>query len=424
MTDQKNPGFSTNQLHVGTTAAAATPRALPIYLTAGFTFDNFEQGVSHFGEGTGYAYTRTGNPTIDAVEDKITAIEGGTRSLLVGSGQAAVSTAIFALAGAGDHIVSSTHIYEGSRGLFLDLLPRLGITVTFVDDIANPEAWRAAITDNTKILFGESISNATNLLIDVAAVAAVGRECGIPLIIDNTFATPYLFRPLEHGAALSVHSTSKFLSGQGSVIGGVIVDGGTFDADIHRARFPHLVTKSRLGGASYAEKYGADTFTGYAKESIAPRIGPTLSPLSAFLLGQGIETLSLRVRELSRQALEVAKYLEKHPAVESVDYVGLPNHPHHELAQQLLPRGYGSVFSFTLRGGREAAAHVVNSVQTFTHMTHLGDVRSLLLHPETTSHAFRTPEERAEVGVYPGTLRVSVGLEDLDDLFADLDRVL
>lgn len=424
MTDQKILGFSTRQVHVGTTAAPATPRALPIHLTAGFTFDSFEQGVAHFGEGTGYGYTRTGNPTIDAVEEKLAALESGTRALLVGSGQAAVSTAILALAGAGDHIVSSTHIYEGSRGLFLDLLPRLGISVTFIDDIADPEAWRAAITDNTKVLFGESISNAANLLFDVAAVAALGREYGIPLVIDNTFATPYLFRPLEHGAALSVHSTSKFLSGQGSVIGGVIVDGGTFDAVVHGARFPHLVTKSRLGGASFAEKYGASTFTGYAKESVAPRLGPTLSPLNAFLIGQGVETLSLRVREHSRQALVIAQYLQQHPAVESVDYVGLPTHPSHELAQTLLPRGYGSVFSFTLRGGRDSAARVVNTVQTFTHMTHLGDVRSLVLHPETTSHAFRTPEERAEVGVYPGTLRVSIGLEDLDDLIADLDRVL
>ena len=424
MTDQKNLGFSTQQLHVGTTAAAATPRALPIHLTAGFTFDSFEQGIAHFGDGAGYGYTRIGNPTIDAVEEKLAALESGTKALLVGSGQAAVSTAVLALAGAGDHIVSSTHIYEGTRGLFLDLLPRLGITVTFIDDIANPDAWRDAITEDTKILFGESISNAANLVFDVATVATIGREHGVPLIIDNTFATPYLFRPLEHGAALSVHSTSKFLSGHGSVIGGVIVDGGTFDADIHASRFPHLVTPSRLGGASYAEKYGRSTFTGYAKESVAPRLGPTLSPLNAFLIGQGVETLSLRVREHSRQALAIAHFLAEHPAVESVDYVGLETHPCHKLAQSLLPRGFGSVFSFTLRGGRDAAAHVVNNVETFTHMTHLGDVRSLVLHPETTSHAFRTPEERAEVGVYPGTLRVSVGLEDLEDLIADLDRVL
>lgn len=424
MTDQKVSGFSTRQLHVGTSAAPATPRALPIHLTAGFTFDSFEQGVAHFGEGTGYGYTRIGNPTIDAVEAKLADLEGGTRALLVGSGQAAVSTAILALAGAGDHIVSSTHIYEGSRGLFLDLLPRLGISITFVDDIANVEAWRAAITENTKVLFGESISNAANLLFDVSAVAALGREYGIPLVVDNTFATPYLFRPLEHGAALSVHSASKFLSGHGSVIGGVIVDGGTFDASLHAARFAHLVAPSRLGGASFAEKYGADTFTGYAKESVAPRLGPTISPLNAFLIAQGAETLSLRVREHSRQALALARYLTDHPAVESVDYVGLAGHPSHALAQELLPRGYGSVFSFTLSGGRNAAAHVVNNVQTFTHMTHLGDVRSLVLHPESTSHAFRTPQEREEVGVHPGTLRVSVGLEEIDDLIADLDRVL
>ncbi|WP_040165180.1 O-acetylhomoserine aminocarboxypropyltransferase/cysteine synthase family protein [Microbacterium gorillae] len=416
------PGFSTRQVHVGEDVASATPRATPIHLTAGFTFDSFQQGVDHFGAGVGFGYTRIGNPTTDAVERKLASLDGGTSALLVASGQAAVTGAILSSAGAGDHIVVSDHIYEGSRGLFLDVLARFGIETSFVSDIRNAQAWRNAIRPNTKVLFGETISNAANRLLDVRQVADIAEEHGIPLIVDSTFSTAYLQRPLEDGAALVVHSTSKFISGQGAVIGGVIIDGGHFDPARDGARAPHLVAPGAHGDASAAEKHGGSARLGWARDVLVPRLGPSLSPLNAFFIGQGLETLSLRVREHSRNAAVVAAWLEAQPAVASVDYVGLPSHPDHDLVERLLPRGAGSVFTFTLHGGRAAAEHVIESVQTFTHMTHLGDVRSLILHPATTSHVHATPDRRADVGVHEGTLRVSIGIEDVDDLIADLDR--
>ena len=283
---------------------------------------------------------------------------------------------------------------------------------------------RGAIRPTTRALFAESLSNARNDVLDVSAVAAVGDQHGIPLIVDSTFTTPYLLRPIEHGAAIVVHSASKFLAGQGSVLGGVIVDDGRFDAARSGHLFPHLTTADRLGGPSYAEKHGARARGQYIRESVAPRLGPTPSPLNAFFIGQGIETLSLRVERQSANALAVARWLSARPEVAGVDYAGLETHPHHLLARRYLPRGAGSVFTFTLSGGLDAARHVAESVQLVTHMTHLGDVRSLILHPASTSHSARTEEERAEAGVTPGTLRLSVGIEDLDDIIADLARSL
>lgn len=415
-------GFSTRQVHVGEDVAEATPRATPIHLTAGFIFDSFQQGMDHFGAGVGFGYTRIGNPTIDAVQRKLASLEGGTQALLVASGQAAVTGAVLSSAGAGDHIVVSDHIYEGSRGLFLDVLTRFGIETTFVSAIRDADAWRAAIRPNTTALFAESISNAANLVLDVRQIADVADEHGIPLIVDSTFTTPYLQRPLEHGAALVVHSTSKFISGHGSVIGGVIIDGGHFDPARHGAKAPHLTTAGSGGIPSAADRHGGSARLGWAREVLVPRLGPAISPLNAFLVGQGLETLSLRVREHSRNAALVASWLETHPAVATVDYVGLASHPDNDLVERYLPDGAGSVFTFTLHGGQDAARHVVESVQTFTHMTHLGDVRSLILHPATTSHVHATAERRAALGVFDGTLRVSIGIEDADDLIADLDR--
>lgn len=424
MTGFGEDGFSTRQVHVGADAIDASPRALPIYLTAGFRFGDFDAAAHHFGTGDGFGYTRTGNPTIDAVERKLASLESGVQALLVASGQAAVSVALLGLLSAGDHAVVSNHIYEGTRGLLVDLLPRFGIEADFVDEIHDPDAWRRAIRPNTRVLFAESIANARNDLLDIAAVAAIGDEHGIPLVVDNTFATPYLVRPIEHGAAVVVHSASKFLAGQGSVLGGVIVDDGRFDAARSGALFPHLVEPTRTGGPSVAERHGGLARIAYLRESVAPRFGPTISPLSAFLIGQGIETLSLRVRQQSANALEVARWLAARPEVASVDYVGLASHRDRALAERYLPRGAGSVFQFTLRGGEAAARAFIGSVRVFTHMTHLGDVRSLVLHPGTTSHALRTEEERAALGVHPGTLRVSIGIEDVADLLADLDSAL
>lgn len=423
MTDDST-GFATRAVHAGRNQETASSRATPIYLTAGFEFDDFDHAANHFGTGAGFGYTRTGNPTVRAVERQLAALESGADAVLVASGQAAVVTALLTVAGAGDHIVTSTHIYEGSRGLFLDNLARLGIETTFIDEIADPDAWRAAIRPNTRALFAETIANARNDMLDIAAVGAVADEAAIPLIVDNTLATPFLVRPLEHGASIVVHSASKFLAGHGSVLGGVIVDDGRFDAVKAGHNAPHLVLPGRGGLASVAARHGGLARIAYAREAVAPRFGASPSPLNAFLIGQGVETLGLRVERQSRNALEVARWLAAQDAVESVDYAGLETHPDHHLARRYLRGGFGSIFTFTLHGGVEAARDFVERVRIFTHMTHIGDVRSLVLHPATTSHAYRSEEERQVLGVHPGTLRVSIGIEDAADLLADLARVL
>ena len=416
--------FATRAVHAARSRETAAARATPIYLTAGFEFDDFDHAADHFSTGTGFGYTRTGNPTVRAVERQLASLESGADAVLVASGQAAVSTALLSVVGAGDHIVSSTHIYEGTRGLFLDNLARLDIETTFVEDIADPDAWRAAIRPNTRALFAESLANARNDVLDVAAVSAIADEVAVPLIVDNTLATPSLLRPIEHGAAVVIHSASKFLAGHGSVLGGVIVDDGRFDAERAGHNAPHLVLPGRGGAPSVFSRHGGRARIAYARESVAPRFGASPSPLNAFLIGQGAETLSLRVERQSRNALEIARWLESQDAVESVDYAGLPSHPHHETAVRYLEGGFGSIFTFTLRGGLPAARRFVEDVRVFTHMTHIGDVRSLVLHPGTTSHAQRTDAERAVLGVGPGTLRLSIGIEDVADLIADLSRVL
>jgi O-acetylhomoserine (thiol)-lyase len=419
-----SPGFATKAVHAARNQDTASSRATPIYLTAGFEFDDFDHAAHHFGTGAGFGYTRTGNPTVRAVERQLAALESGADAVLVASGQAAVATALLTVAGAGDHIVSSTHIYEGTRGLLLDNFARLGIETTFIDDIRDPDAWRAAIRPNTRALFAESIANARNDVLDIAAVSAVGDETAIPLIVDNTLGTPFLVRPLEHGAAMVVHSASKFLAGHGSVLGGVLVDDGRFDAAAAGHNAPHLVLPGRAGLASVAARHGGNARIAYARESVAPRFGAAPSPLNAFLIGQGAETLGLRVERQSRNALEVARWLAAQDAVESVDYVGLESHPDHALATKYLGGGFGAIFTFTLKGGLAAARSFVEDVRVFTHMTHIGDVRSLVLHPGTTSHAYRTEDEREVLGVRPGTLRLSIGIEDVADLIADLTRVL
>lgn len=405
-------------------AGRVAPRATPVYLTAGFEFEEWEQAAGHFGAGEGFAYTRTGNPTTAAVEQRIAALEGGADALFLASGQAAVTVALLGLVEAGQRVLAASSVYEGTRGLLLENLPRLGIETDFVTDAADPAAWARAIRPETRVLFLESIPNARNDLPDLAAVADVAHAHGLALVVDNTLATPYLLRPIEHGADVVVHSASKFLAGHGSVLGGVVVDAGTFDARAAGGLYPHLVAPSRTGGPSVAERHGGRARLAYLRETVAPRFGPTPSPLNAFLVGQGIETLSLRVARQSASALEVARWLAFRPEVASVDYSGLDSSPSHALAKRYLPDGQGSVFTFTLHGGAPAARALVEAVQVFTHMTHIGDVRSLVLHPESTSHVLRTPAERAASGIHPGTLRLSVGIEDLPDLIADLDRGL
>ena len=421
-------GFATRQVHERprreADAPIATSRATPIYLTAGFEFGEYDDAAAHFGRGEGYAYTRIGNPTVDAVEHTLAALEGGSQALLLASGQAATTVALLALLEAGQHIVSSSHIYEGTRGLLRDNLSRLGITTSFVADIDDLDAWEAAILPTTRALFAESISNASNRLVDITALADLAHRRGIVLVVDNTFATPYLLRPLELGADVVVHSASKFLAGHGSVLGGAIVDSGRIDLDSAARLYPHLVEPGRGGTPSLVERVGADARIAYARESVAPRFGPTPSPLNAFLIGQGIETLSLRVERQSANALAVARWLEGQPEVAAVDYVGLASHRDHAIAARDLPDGFGSVFSFTLRGDADTARRFVEALEVFTHMTHLGDVRSLVLHPASTSHAALTDAERAAVGVGDGTLRVSIGIEDVADLLDDLSQAL
>jgi len=418
-------GFATRQLHAGgAPGAGVTPRVTPIYLTAGFILDDFDQATELFSTGDGFSYTRVGNPTTQALEQRLAALEGGSEALLVGSGQAAVAITLLGLVQAGEHIVSASSIYEGTRGLFLDNLPRLGIETDFVDDANDPTAWERLIRPQTRALFAESIPNPKNEIFDITAIAAVAHAHGIPLIIDNTLATPYLLRPLEHGADIVVHSASKFLAGHGAVLGGVIVDNGAFDVEHSGPLFPHFSQPSRLGGPSFTERHGGGARIAYLREVMALRFGPTPSPLNAFLINQGVETLALRVERQSQNALGVARWLEQQSEVHSVDYSGLESNPFHELAGRYLPCGQGSVFSFTLRGGVDAARPFVNALEVFTHMTHLGDVRSLILHPGSTSHNQRTDDELSRAGIWPGTLRVSIGIEDLADLIHDLDRGL
>jgi O-acetylhomoserine (thiol)-lyase len=300
----------------------------------------------------------------------------------------------------------------------------MGVETDFVDDANDPEAWERLIRPETRVLFAESIPNPKNDIFDIAAIAGVAHRHGIPLIIDNTLATPYLLRPLEHGADIVVHSASKFLAGHGAVLGGVIVDNGKFDATRSGDLFPQLTAPARLGGPSFAEREGGLARIAYLRDVLALRFGPTPSPLNAFLINQGIETLSLRVERQSANALGVARWLEQQEEVHSVDYSGLESNPFHELAERYLPNGQGSVFSFTLRGGVDAARRFINALEIFTHMTHLGDVKSLILHPGTTSHNQRSADELSQGGIWPGTLRVSIGIEDLADLIRDLDRGL
>ena len=420
----RRPGFATRQVRGLPLEAGIAPRALPIYLTAGFEFADFDTAQGQSGGAEGFSYTRVANPTSDALERRVADLEGGAEALLVGSGQAATAIALLGLVRVGEHIVSATPLYEGTRGLLLENLPRLGIAVDFVDDVHDLRAWERAIRPETRAVFGESIANPRNELFDIAAVAGLAHARGIPLVVDNTFASPYLLRPIEHGADVVVHSASKFLAGHGTVLGGVIVDDGRFDAARSGALFPHLVEPDRLGGPGFADRFGGRARIAYLRDVVAMRFGPTPSPLNAFLIDQGIETLSLRVERQSQNALTVASWLQARPEVGSVDYAGLPSSPSHALAQRYLRGGYGSVFSFTLRGGLAAARSFVNELEVFTHMTHLGDVRSLVLHPASTSHNLRTPQERAAAGIGPGTLRLSIGIEDVADLIADLERGL
>lgn len=419
-------GFSTEQVHGGTEPDLGHgARVAPLHLSAGFVFDDLDQARDRFaGTDDGYNYTRLGNPTNASVERRIALLEGGEEAVLVGSGQAAVTTALLAILQAGDHVVSARSLYAGNRNLLAQNLARLGIETTFVADANDPAAWEAAVRPTTRVFFGESIPNPKNDLLDIAAVAEVAHRHGVPLVIDNTLASPYLLRPIEWGADVVVHSAGKFLAGHGTVLGGVVVEGGRFDWTGTTTKPVPALTEADplLGGDSWASRLGRRAYIAYARDVVAGRFGPAPAPFNAFLIRQGIETLSLRVDRQSTSALAIARWLEARDDVESVDHVGLASSPYHALAQRMLPRGTGSVFAFTLRGGLEAARRFHDATRLISRMTHLGDVRTLILHPATTTHAPRTEEDRLAEGIAPGLLRLSVGVEDVDDLIEDLEH--
>jgi len=425
-----NWAFETTQIHAGQTPDAATgSRALPIYQTTAYVFKDTNEAAARFAlSDLGPIYTRIGNPTQDAVEQRVAALEGGVASLLVASGSAANVLAIQNLAEAGDHIVSSPSLYGGTYNLFHYTLPKFGIEVSFVENPDDPESWRAAVRPNTKAFFGEAISNPKQDLLDIEAVAAVAHEVGVPLVVDNTVASPYLIQPFQWGADFVTHSATKYLGGHGTAIGDLIVDGGTFDFAQDPERFPQYNTPDpSYNGIVYARDLGVGSALGAnlafilkARVQLLRDLGPAVSPFNAFLIAQGIETLSLRIERHVENAIKVARYLEAHEDVESVNYAGLESSPWHSLQLKYAPRGAGSVVAFEIDGGVEAGRAFVDALELHSLVANIGDVRSLVIHPATTTHSQLTPEEQLTAGVTPGLVRLSVGIEHIDDILADL----
>lgn len=414
--------FETKQVHAGQAPDAATgARALPIYQTTSYAFRDTDHAAALFGLAEpGNIYTRIMNPTQDVVEQRIAALEGGVAALLLASGQAAETFAILNLANSGDHIVSSPRLYGGTYNLFHYTLPKLGIEVSFVENPDDPESWRAAVRPNTKAFFAETISNPQIDVLDIPSVSAVAHDSGVPLIVDNTIATPYLIQPISHGADIVVHSATKYLGGHGTTIAGVIVDSGTFDWT--NGRFPgftepdpsyHGVVFAELGPPAYALK---------ARVQLLRDLGSAASPFNAFLIAQGLETLSLRVERHVANAQRVAEYLAGHQDVISVNYAGLPTSPWYEIGKKLAPKGTGAVLAFELAGGVAAGKAFVDALTLHSHVANIGDVRSLVIHPASTTHQQLSPEEQLATGVTPGLVRLAVGIEGIDDILADLER--
>ncbi|MBF6190028.1 bifunctional o-acetylhomoserine/o-acetylserine sulfhydrylase [Nocardia implantans] len=416
----QNWSFETKQIHVGQIPDGTTnARALPIYQTTSYTFRDTAHAAALFGLAEpGNIYTRIMNPTQDAVEQRIAALEGGVAALLLASGQAAETFAILNIAGAGDHIVSSPRLYGGTYNLFHYSLPKLGIEVSFVDDPDDLEQWKAAIRPNTKALYGETISNPQNHILDIPGIAGVAHDNGVPLIVDNTVATPYLIQPLAHGADIVVHSATKYLGGHGAAIAGVIVDGGKFDWT--GGRFPGFTEPDpSYHGVVYAE-LGAPAYALKARVQLLRDLGSAVSPFNAFLISQGLETLSLRVERHVQNAQAVAEFLTTRSEVTSVSYAGLPSSPWYERGRALAPKGAGAVIGFELAGGVDAGKRFVEALRLHSHVANIGDVRSLVIHPASTTHSQLTPEEQLAAGVTPGLVRLAVGIEGIDDILADL----
>ncbi len=429
--DPAKASFETRQVHAGQVPDPTTgARALPLYQTTAYQFRDTKHAADLFGLAElGNIYTRIMNPTQDAVEQRIASLEGGVASLLVASGSAATTYALLNVAEAGDHIVSSPSLYGGTYNLFHYTFKKFGIDVTFVEDPSDPESWKKAIRPNTKALFGETIANPKNEILDIAEVAKVAHDAGVPLIVDNTVATPFLIRPIEHGADVVVHSATKFLSGHGNAVVGAIVDAGTFDYAKQAAKFPGFNQPDpSYHGLVYAQALGVGSPFGAnlsyifkIRLTLLRDTGAAVSPFNAWLLAQGLETLSLRIERHVSNAQELAKWLEKRPEVESVNYASLPSNKYHALATKYAPKGSGSVLSFEIKGGIEAGKKFVEALKLHSHVANIGDVRSLVIHPASTTHSQLTPDEQFTAGVTPGLVRLSVGIENIEDIKADIE---
>jgi len=425
MSDQRKLSFETLAVHAGQEIDPTTmSRAVPIYQTTSYGFRDTDHAANLFAlKEFGNIYTRLMNPTTDVFEKRIAALEGAPAALAVASGQSAITYALLNIAGAGDEIVSATSLYGGTYNLFSTTLPKLGLNVKFVDP-SNPENFRAAITDKTKALYAESIGNPRGDVFDIEAVAKIAHENGIPLIIDNTFPSPYLCRPLEHGADIVVHSATKFIGGHGTSIGGVIVDGGKFDWKAS-GKFPGLTTPDpSYHGVVYTDAVGPIAYIIKARVQLLRDMGAALSPFNSFLLLQGLETLHLRMERHSSNAQRVAEFLESHDAVEWVNYPGLKSHSSYELGQKYMPKGQGAIMTFGIKGGVEAGKKVINAVQLFSHLANVGDSKSLIIHPASTTHQQLSEQEQISAGVGPGMIRLSIGTESIDDIIYDLSQAL
>ncbi|WP_440112737.1 homocysteine synthase [Paenibacillus sp. QZ-Y1] len=425
MSNERELSFETLAIHAGQEIDPTThARAVPLYQTTSYGFRDTEHAANLFGlKEFGNIYTRLMNPTSDVFEQRIAALEGGAGALATASGQAAITFSLLNIAGAGDEIVSSASLYGGTYNLFSTTLPKLGLDVKFVDS-SDPENFRAAITEKTKALYAETIGNPQGNVLDIEAVAAIAHEHGIPLIVDNTFPSPYLLRPIEHGADIVVHSATKFIGGHGTSIGGVIVDSGKFDWKAS-GKFPGLTEPdSSYHGVVYTEAVGPIAYIIKARVQLMRDLGAPISPFNSWLLIQGLETLHLRVERHSTNALAVAQYLEKHEDVQWVSYAGLPSHPSYELAQKYLPRGQGAILTFGIKGGVEAGRKLIENVKLFSHLANVGDSKSLIIHPASTTHQQLSEEEQIAAGVKPELIRVSVGTENIQDILYDLEQAI
>ncbi|MFN7150944.1 MAG: bifunctional o-acetylhomoserine/o-acetylserine sulfhydrylase [Microthrixaceae bacterium] len=424
-------GFDTRQIHAGAAPDSATgSRATPIYQTTAYQFRDSDHAANLFALAEiGNIYTRIMNPTQGVVEARIASLEGAPDTavglpgaLVVSSGQAAETLAILNLAEAGSHVVASAALYGGTYNLFHYTLPKMGIEVSFVDDPDDLEAWASAVRPNTKAFYGESIGNPRNDILDIRAVSDLAHANGVPLIVDNTVATPYVLNPLEHGADIVVHSATKFLGGHGTAIAGAIVDGGSFDFSAND-KFPMFTEPDpSYHGLAFWPALGAGSYIIKARVQLLRDIGAAISPFNAFLLIQGIETLSLRMDRHLSNAQRVAEYLEGHDQVESVAYAGLASSRWNERVATYTPKGAGSVPAFVIKGGRDAGKRFVEALELHSHLANIGDVRSLVIHPASTTHSQLTEDEQLTTGVNPGLIRLSVGLESIEDILADLDK--